>query len=124
MIIDVFALACLTIMLQYSMRPSVRAIIIEKMTKYAESWSIKRAHLFVESTNTCLTRWFYLIIYGYAAFTLHLAYQVVVVYKKVSKHREQKEDEKAYKQSLEDLENNQNQIAQERQQQRGNIEQE
>jgi len=49
---------------------------------------------------------------------------VVVVYKKVSKHREQKEDEKAYKQSLEDLENNQNQIAQERHQQRGNIEQE
>ena len=28
----------------------------------------------VASTKTCLDRWFYVVIYGYVAFTLHLAY--------------------------------------------------
>jgi hypothetical protein len=79
LIIDVFALGFLTIMLQY--RLSSQELIMAKIVSHGNERHIAHAQSYFD-------RLLFLVIYGYVAFTLQVGYWVVIIWKKVDKHRE------------------------------------
>jgi len=84
LIIDVFALGFLTIMLQY--RLSSQDLIMAKIISTGYARRIAHAQSYFD-------RLLFLVIYGYVAFTLQVGYWVVIIWKKVDKHREALKDD-------------------------------